>query len=209
MKITDIIKQNNSNNRYNIFIDDDYAFSASLEDIVKYSIKLNSEITKEQLDILIECCEENKCYNYALFLLGKKDYTQYEISKKLSDKGYSLNVINKTIDKLKMYDIINDERYAKKYINDCLNIKKYGRRKIEYYLQKKGIELDLLKEVFFNSDSEYKNAIEIIQKKVKHYKDNKDIKNKLIRHLMSKGFEYDVIKEALKSIKLEDDGEDI
>lgn len=209
MKITKIVKQNNSNERYNIYVDDEYAFSATLEDILKYSIKIDIEITKEQLDTLIEYCEENKCYNYALFLLSKKDYTQYEITKKLTSKGYSKDVINKIIDKLKRYDIINDEKYAKKYINECLNIKKYGIKKIEYNLLAKGIELDSIENVSCDYDIQLKTAIELIQKKIKYYKNNKDIKNKLIRYLIYRGFEYDIVKEALKSIKLEDDGENI
>ncbi|SKA86768.1 regulatory protein [Caloramator quimbayensis] len=209
MIITKVIKQNNKNERYNVFIDDEYSFSASSEDILKYSIKSGLEITKEQLNSLIECCEVTKCYNYALFILGKKDYTEYEISKKISDKGYSFTSISKTIEKLKLYDIINDERYVKKYINDCIYIKKYGRKKIEYNLQKKGINPDLIKECFFdnNSDYEYENALEILQKKIKYCKDEKNIRNKLIRHLLSKGFTYDIVKKAISSLKIEDDGD--
>lgn len=209
MIITKVIKQNNLNERYNIFVDDEYAFSASNEDILKYSIKSGLEITKEQLNSLIECCEVTKCYNYALFILGRKDYTEYEVSKKLSDKGYSTFSINKTIEKLKLYDIINDERYVKKYINDCIHIKKYGKKKIEYNLQKKGINTDLIKECFFdnNSEYEYENALEILQKKIKYCKNEKNIKNKLIRYLISKGFTYDIIKKAINSLKIEDDGD--
>ncbi|MCX7885388.1 MAG: RecX family transcriptional regulator [Caloramator sp.] len=209
MKITKVIKQNNTNGRYNIFVDDEYAFSASDEDILKYSIKSGVEISKEQLNFLIESCEETKCYNYALYILSKKDYTEYEISKKLSNKGYSFTTINKTIEKLKLYDIINDERYAKKYINDCINIKKYGKKKIEYNLKNKGINPDIIKQYFFDVDNEYENALEISKKKLKYINNKKDIKNKLIRHLLSKGFEYDIIKKAINSIKIENDGDEL
>jgi regulatory protein len=76
MQITGIEKQKKNSERYNIYIDGTYSFSAELEDIIKYDIKIDRTISENELSILIQKCEINKGYRYALNLLNVKDYSK-------------------------------------------------------------------------------------------------------------------------------------
>lgn len=205
MKITGIVNQKRSNETYNIFVDGEFCFSASAEDILKYSIKENTELNNENLEFLIENCEVSRAYAYALYLLDKKDYTECEISRKMNKKGYSTYSINKVLEKLKLYGIINDERYVKRFINNCIEFKKYGSRKIAYELQAKGIEREIISEIKIDEDTQFRNALELALKKLKSVKGKANARDKLVRYLLSKGYEFEIIRRVMDEIKMTDE----
>ena len=66
--------------------------------------------------------------NLALKLLNRYDKTQNEMKKYLINKSIMPDIVNKVIEYLMEYNFINDERYARNYINK--NIFKYGEKKI-------------------------------------------------------------------------------
>ena len=74
------------------------------------------------------------CREYSLKLITKK-----EINEKLKQKGYDESTIMQEISFLEEYRYINDSNYAQKFINDCVNIKKWGEKRIYSELIKKGL----------------------------------------------------------------------
>lgn len=86
MQITGIEKQKKNSDRYNIYIDGTYCFTADLEDIIKYDIKIERNINEKELTTLIQECEINKGYRYALNLLNIRDYSKKEFIDKLKQK---------------------------------------------------------------------------------------------------------------------------
>ena len=55
--------------------------------------------------------------NLALKLLNRYDKTQNEMKKYLINKSIMPDIVNKVIEYLMEYNFINDERYARNYIN--------------------------------------------------------------------------------------------
>lgn len=200
MIITNIKKQKQTESRYNIFIDSKFCFSAANEDIIKYSITEGKEIDKDDLENLIKKCEESTAYNYALILLNTRDYTSKDIRTKLKQKHYSEQTINIVLSKLQLYEFINDERFAKKYIDYSLNIKKIGRNKIMYDLQNRGIKNSDIESIEFDDEIQYSNAYNLALKKLKSIKNTAKPEEKVFRYLLSKGYEFDTIKKVLRKI---------
>jgi regulatory protein len=197
--ITGIVKQKRYE-RYNIMIDGNFKFSASMEDIIKYSLNENMEVSENFLDEIINECEVTKAYNYALHVLGSKDYTTNEILKKLRQKEYSEETINKIICKLKNYGIVDDEKYINKYVSDCLNLKKYGTKKILFNLKIKGIQPEKIDNTLISNETQYSNAYSLALKKLKFIGDKPNKKEKIFRYLLSKGYDYDLINNVLREI---------
>lgn len=200
VKVTSIIKQKRNEDRYNIYIDNEFCFSSNVEDVVKYPIKVGLEVTEDELHCLIDYCEGAKAYEYALNLLSRRDYTSSEIEKRLKDKEFSSNTIVKVIEKLKVYGIINDIRYIEKYVHDSQKIKRYGIRKVLYNLESKGIEKSLFENVPQDEEIEFENAYNLAVKKLKLIGNKEDKKLRIYRHLTSKGYEYELIKKVLYRI---------
>jgi regulatory protein len=207
MKITEIKKQKTSQEGYNIFIEGEFCFSASSEDILKFSLKEGVELSKAELEHIINLCESNKAYNYALNLLSIKDYTISEIERKLLQKSFSESTIKHVINKLKEYGFVNDERYAIKYINNSLNIKKYGEKKILYNLKSKGIDDSIIRKSSIDNDVQFNNAYNLSLKKIKSLKGKTNIKEKLFRYLLSKGYTYDLTISVIEKVLKEFDDE--
>lgn len=204
MKITEVSEQKKRKEWYNIFIDDEFCFSGSLEDLVKCGVKVNREITQEELQTFIECCEYSKAYDYSLNLLSRKDYTSLEMIKKLKLRSYGDLTISHVIEKLKSYGLINDIEYANKYIRYCLNTKKCGKNKIMADLYNLGLKDIEGLDISICEETEYINLREIAIKKLKTIEGKDNIKQRLFRYLLSKGYEYDLINKVMREIIQED-----
>lgn len=200
MVITGIKKQKYNGERYNIYIDSKFSFSASDEDIVKYSLTEEMKIESEELESLIKKCEETKAYSYALNLLSIKDYTSKDIKTKLKLKQYSDQTIQSVLSRLESYDFVNDEKYVKKYIDYSLNIKKTGKNKILFDLQNKGIKSSDIKSIEIDEDIQYSNAYNLALKKIKSINNNTRIEDKVFRYLLSKGYDFDLIRKVLRNL---------
>ena len=209
MKITDICKQKRSTERYNIYIDDSFSFSALDEDIIKYNIKISNEYSKDELNDLIKKCEYDKAYEYALKILSIKDFSVNDLRNKLKTKNYSEYTIKGVTQKLESYDLLNDEKYANKLINDSLEFKKNGINKIKYSLKSHGIENNIIDNIKIDNKKEYKNAYDIALKKYKLIEGKGNEKGKLYRYLSSKGYEYDTIKKVINEIIKDADDEEL
>lgn len=200
MVITSIKEQKYNGKRYNIYIDYKFSFSASDEDIIKYSLTEDKNIENEELESLIKKCEETKAYSYALNLLSIKDYTSKDIKTKLKLKQYSDQTIQSVLSRLESYDFVNDEKYVKKYIDYSLNIKKIGKNKILFDLQNKGIKSSNIESIEIDEAIQYSNAYSLALKKVKSISNNTKIQDKVFRYLLSKGYDFDLIRKVLRNL---------
>lgn len=203
-KITKIEVQKKNKERVNLFLDDEYAFSLSMELVYKEGLKKNDEVDSKKLEILAEQESLIRCKNSALRIIEKSYKTEKEVIEKLRLKGYGDTAINRSIEFLKEYNFINDLNYTKAFINDKLN--SVGSQKIKYNLLQKGISKEIIEEELYNSNKENERnvAFNLAKKKVniikKKENDNYKISGKLYRYLISKGYSYDITNEVVKEI---------
>lgn len=203
-KITKIEIQKKNKERVNIFLDDEYAFSLSMELIYKEGLKKNDEVDSKRLELLAEEESKVRCKNSALKIIERSCKTEKEVIEKLKEKGYGDSSINKSIEFLKEYNFINDVNYAKAYIKDKLN--SVGSQKIKYTLLQKGIAKEIIQEELadLNKENEKNTAFNLAKKKLdiirKKENDNYKISGKLYRYLISKGYGYDITSEIIKEV---------
>lgn len=76
----------------------------------------------------------------AVKIIAIKDRTERELLTKLTEKGYEPREIAEAMSFASEYGYINDREYAKKYINDSLNVRGHGFNRIKAELLRKGIE---------------------------------------------------------------------
>ena len=203
-KITKIEVQKKNKERVNLFLDEEYAFSLSMELVYKEGLKKNQEIDSKRLEFLADEESIIRCKNSALKTIERNFKTEKEVIEKLREKGYGENAINKSIEFLKEYNFINDINYTKAYIKDKLN--SFGSQKIKYNLIQKGIAKEIVEEALddSNKDNERNTAFNLAKKKLdvikKKESDNYKISGKLYRYLMSRGYGYDIVNEVVKEV---------
>jgi regulatory protein len=57
------------------------------------------------------------CYEYAINLISKYPKTEKELQIKLYQKGYDSEMVQKTLERLKSDNFVNDELFAESYLN--------------------------------------------------------------------------------------------
>jgi regulatory protein len=135
--------------------------------------------------------------------------------------AYQERCVKDVKDKLKTFDIpqeektkildylldnrfVNDERFAKIFVQSKSNQNDWGTNKIRYHLIQKGIAKDIIDEVLGQTDEEVyrQRLIEILKTKAKTIKAASDFekKRKLAAYAMQKGFEGALVWKVLKEI---------
>lgn len=176
-------------------------FSVTYDFFNDLNLSLEDEV---DFDTYKEILKENQ-YNMAKnFALGKISYSQktsFELEKLLKNNDFDADAINKTIEFLKSYKLIDDKAYVKSFINDKSNISKWSRNKIRYALRSKKIDDQLIETYlsYISDDEEFQKAYDFAVKKSRR-KTDYDTKQKVYRYLSSKGFEYDIISRVIGEI---------
>ncbi|MBO3699861.1 regulatory protein RecX [Roseivirga sp. E12] len=147
-------------------------------------------------------------------LLKAADYCAYqersqqEVRDKLYGYGLHRDEVEETIYELITQGYINEERFAKAYAGGKFRMKGWGKRKIlqglkqhrisEYCVKKGMLEID--------SDDYFNTIIKHLEKKRPSIKTDSQyiLKGKLTQHLIAKGFEMDLIQEAIKQVLSEE-----
>ena len=81
----------------------------------------------------------NEVYEYALGLLDRREHSEKELVQKLQRRCSSAALIRETVTKLKEYDLLNEERYAKHVFESWRTRKVYGRQHLQAELLKKQV----------------------------------------------------------------------
>jgi regulatory protein len=211
-KITKIEVQKKNENRVNVWLNNEYAFSCSKELVYTFKLATEKIIEMDTLnDIIIE---DNyiKCKNSALKIIERTYKSERELSDKLIEKGYDEKTIISVVEFLKKYSFIDDLTFTKMYIKD--KIKAQGKNKIKFALIKKGISEEFIKQQLDEIDDiiQGNTAMTLAERKYKtlqkNEKDSKKLYKKLADFLMRKGFQWEEIKSVLNKILKEDNFEE-
>lgn len=124
---------------------------------------------------------------------------------KLKDKEQiSTSLINSVIQKLKEQKLLDDQEFARAWMES--RSKKYGKNRIKQELFQKGISKEIIENVLNDGADEEKLAEQTLEKKFRIWKNlpTLEFNKKAFSFLMRRGFEYDVVKSVVeKYIKKE------
>lgn len=140
--------------------------------------------------------------NYALWLLGRRDRSVGEIKAKLTDKKYSDEETKKAIDFLCKNDFLNDERFAKNYIRNQLSMRPLGEYQLKMRLKNKFVSEENIKKALEESNIDEKKLVEAALSKWLKINGKKEKKyDRVTRHLLGRGFKWEVVKEVMENHK--------
>lgn len=132
-----------------------------------------------------------------------QERTQQEVRDKLYSYGLEPDDVEELIVRLGQEKLIDEERYAQAYVRGKYGLKKWGRRKIMQGLKAKGISDYCIKQGLKEIDLEVyeQNLLQLLEKKASTEKEKNPFlrRQKLSYYLMSKGYENDLVQDALKS----------
>ncbi|MCY8921927.1 recombination regulator RecX [Bacillus atrophaeus] len=207
--ITKITTQKKTTERFNIFLDNKYAFSVDADVLVKFDLKKGKEL--DDLDIVeIQYGDEvKKGFNRALEFLSYRMRSTKEVMDHLKKKEISDPAITEIIHKLNDYRYLNDKEFAEAYASTHKKTNGKGPDVLYKELRSKGIDDDTIKETLstFSFEEQTEEALKHIGKILKKEKklSTKEIKQRAQMLLQRKGFSFDVITAALEQTEYAND----
>ena len=211
MDITKIQQQKRRKSRYNIFVDNKYTFAITESDLLEQKL-VKGPISIVELEKLKGIATAGILYEYSLehearrphSLLEHKKYLYRKATQLQLDKTNLKRIIDNVIKKLVKSGYQSDEVFTTWFIEQRTKVSKpKGKSKIVAELFQKGIKRDIINNAInslIDKDLEIKNAQLLADKKRltlqnSHKKLTEgEIKEKITRFLISRGYEYNVIK---------------
>ena len=124
---------------------------------------------------------------------GYRERSVKEVENKLIDKRFNRDVVRLALQKIKDLGFVDNLRFSKSFSRGKNKNNRWGRKKIRYELIAKGLNDNEIREGIKSIDERtyqitLNKNIEIFKKKNRKFD-----KNKLINHLINKGFEIELI----------------
>ncbi|MCL2587461.1 MAG: RecX family transcriptional regulator [Firmicutes bacterium] len=141
-----------------------------------------------------------KALNYVL----SYPKTERQVRQWLSGKGATLEEADEVVEKLKDYGYINDEGYAKLFVEQQRS--KQGRGAILTKMYQKGLSREIIEANTAEIDEAIQKdlAKQVAQKWMQGREDSRETRRKLFGHLMRKGFEIDLVRSVVNGGDFED-----
>ena len=144
---------------------------------------------------------------YAYRLLSYRDRSEKELAGKLKLKGFSEEIIQQTLSHLSEKGFINDASLALSLKRIAEDARLLGDRGVRFFLLRRGISGDLIKDVISCNDSDEivraEKAVSRKLKSIENYSDE-EIKKKMWRFLVRKWYSFDTINKILRQLKIKD-----
>lgn len=222
MIITSIEAQKKENDRFNIFVDDEFLCGLSGDVLIKYGFYKGRTITTEEISSALHDDLVTKIYlrvaNFAsrgdktvkmakdyiskLFYQKKRDWFESELMKSFQVSPDQNKIAETVIEKVIELKYLNDADYAENFIKSRLSNRPRSKRLIMMELQSKGVGKDIAEEAFLRIEEgsgidELTMAREQIKKKFGITLLTRE-NAKAVRFLQGKGYDWDLISKLMK-----------
>ena len=140
-------------------------------------------------------------------MCSRREYCEYDIREKLKKSQLDDTDITAVIKELKERNFINNERFATAYAKDKFQFNGWGKRKIAMMLSFKNIDDDTISNAINNIEQDpYKEkCLALLKSKAKSIKAENlsELKNKLLRFSIGRGFDYETSLQCISEITLQ------
>lgn len=196
-KITALKAQKRNNQRVNVYLDGEYAFGVAR--IVAAWLQVGQELTPEKIAQLKEEDEREVAYQKALKFLSYRERSEAEVKENLEKGGYPEAVITEILERLNRSGLLNDQRFAKHWVENRSEFRPRGTRALSFELKRKGLSQETIDTALRGIDEEelaYKAAIKKSRKLIQL--DWTDFRKKMYAHLAQRGFSYEAISPVVQ-----------
>ncbi len=195
--------QKKNKNRYNVFVDGEYAASLGAEALVTFGIREGAAVDADTLKEAVSRDNAQYAFDSAAQLIAVKMRTGAELKKRLIERGIDETAVDIALDKLAAYGYVDDAAFAGEYVRSAMQTGRWGRKAVEYRLKEKGIEQSVIDDALCEYTDEderriAKKQLEAAAGRLKGVEARK-ARQKAYAALARHGFDYSVISELLEA----------
>ncbi|HWZ66155.1 MAG TPA: RecX family transcriptional regulator [Patescibacteria group bacterium] len=196
MKITGIKSQVKNLDRVSIYLDEEYSFSLSKNQLLEFGLAIDQALDDQQLAVLKQLSDFGKLLDRTLRFVAMRPHSKREVIDYLKRKVTELDEQDKLVNYLVERGYINDVEFAKAWVRSRNQIKPTSHRRLLLELKQKGVDQKDIDMALGDEPHNEERALqELITKKRRQlrYQDSQ----KLMQYLARQGFGYEDIKSAL------------
>ena len=210
--ISKIGRQKNNPERYNIYLDEKYAFAVDESTLIKFALTKGKILETFEIDEITYEDEIAKAFNRGLNFLSFQMRSEYEVKRKLLEAGFGESVVLEAIRKLEKLGFLNDETYSKALLETKKKTARKGPKAIKQDLVRKGIDKETQNKVLdsFTYEEQLSIAKELAEKAVRANQNKTpiQIKQKIQELLTRKGYSFTIVTEILDRVDIEPEEND-
>ena len=196
-------------NKYKITLSNNVELTIYEDVILKYELLLKKKINDKDLNKIKELNSYYEAYYFAVNSLNSKFKSISDMKKILKDKEYSDTIIDDVTNKLIEQGYLNDNSYARSFINNQIITTNRGPYKIISELNKHNIKSSIVNEEIdvFTEDIQIEKMDKVINKSLKSNKTRGGVvlKKKIINDLINLGYSIDIIDKVINKYKFNTD----
>ncbi|KPL85203.1 RecX family transcriptional regulator [Herpetosiphon geysericola] len=204
--ITQLELQQHDRERINLYIDSVFALGISLRTLEQQGLYKGKVLSESDWQAIAQAEEVDKAYNAALVFLAARPRSSQEIRTRLRKREFPDEHIELAIEKLAQIGLVNDEAFARFWVENRQQHRPRGARAIQAELSQKGVKRDLISEVLnelTDQDEEQERAFSVARAALRRYANEPSkmaFSRKMAGMLQRRGFGFDTIKPVLDQL---------
>lgn len=196
MKITAIRQQVKLKDRYSIYVDESYSFSLSESALLRSGLMLGAELDAEKLSAMQQLSRDDKAYGRVVRYIALRPRSTWEVQDYMRRKDIDEMSQQTILERLKSYGLLDDEAFARSWVESRRLLKPISVRKLQIELQQKHIPREII-DIVLRDDRAVTDEREVLRDVVRRRARRYPDKTKFMQYLARQGFQYEDIKTVL------------
>jgi regulatory protein len=198
--ITAIEPQKKNPQRVNIYLGGEFAFG--LTRIVAVWLKVGQELSDEKIAQLNNDEESELAYQKALHFLSYRPRSSEELRRNLAKRGVPATLINGTMERLQNAGMINDETFARTWVDNRNEFRPRSNSALRMELRRKGLDEETIQSVLNEQVDEEQLAFVAARKYARRLAglNWREFRQKLNGFLVRRGFSYTVLSPVVSEV---------
>jgi regulatory protein len=195
--ITELKFQQRNNERVNIYLDGEYAFG--LDAVEAARLRKGQVLSDAEIVALKAQDERNRAFDRAVRFLSYRPRSRTEVERYLRGKMIEGDVIADVIARLDRAGYIDDEAFARFWLENRERFKPRGQRALRYELRQKGVGDEIITLVLSEMDDEA-SAWRAVEGRLSRWANlpADEFRQKVVGYLSRRGFDYNTISLTLE-----------
>jgi regulatory protein len=205
--ITGILRQKNDRFRASIFVDGEFLLGVNEETIEEFRLRKGDEWSEALRARLKPFDDWISAKRDAMQFAGRRARTEKQVRDRLKKEAIDDPIIDRVIDHLASYQMLDDARWADSFLNERLRKTAISRQQLMRELIQKGIAKPIAQLAIEKLDTDRSDralAQKAAEKKLRQLNGRNvpeaEGRRKLFQFLRTRGFQGPVIKETLEAL---------
>ena len=206
--ITALKSQQRNQERVSVYLDGEYAFG--LTAVEAAHLRKGQALSDAEIDALQVQDERQRAYDQAVRFLSYRPRSRAEVERYLRDKKTAGEVIAAVVERLEQTHYLDDEAFARFWVENREEFKPRSRRALQYELRQKGLSSQAIAQALDEAQDDEAAAWRAVEGRLARWAglSRDELRQKMAGYLGRRGFNYEIIaaifEKACQALNIED-----